>query len=129
MDRLIKGFLDQKTFAVCGSFRNESKYAYKIFKDLIRHGYKVFPVNPAASKVEGRQCYKSIKDIPAKVDVVNIITPPVVTEAILEECLEKGIKKIWLQPGAESRKAIDFCRDNNIKVVHDVCVMLEALKK
>jgi uncharacterized protein len=63
------------------------------------------------------------------VDVVDIVTPPAVTETILKECLEKGIKRVWLQPGAESQKAIDFCRDNYISVVYDVCVMLEALKK
>jgi uncharacterized protein len=129
MDRLIKDFLSQKTFAVAGSFRNESKYAYKILKDLISQGYEVFPVNPGMSEVEGRQCYKCISDIPVVVDVVDIVTPPAVTETILKECLEKGIKRVWLQPGAESQKAIDFCRDNYISVVYDVCVMLEALKK
>jgi uncharacterized protein len=129
MNRLIRDFLNQKTFAVAGSFRNESKYAYKIFKDLISQGYEVFPVNPGISEVEGRQCYKRISDIPHKVDVVNIVTPPAVTESILKECLEKGIKRAWLQPGAQSQKTIDFCRDNNISVVHDVCVMLERLKK
>jgi uncharacterized protein len=129
MDRLIKDFLDQKVFAVVGSFRNESKYAYKIFRDLISQGYEVFPVNPGKSEVEGRKCYKSISDIPVTVDVVNVVTPPVVTEAILKECLERGIKRVWLQPGAQSQKAIDFCRENNIEVIHDVCVMLEALKK
>jgi uncharacterized protein len=129
MDRLIKDFLDQKVFAVVGSFRNESKYAYKIFRDLISQGYEVFPVNPGKSEVEGRKCYKSISDIPVTVDVVNVVTPPVVTEAIIKECLERGIKRVWLQPGAQSQKAIDFCRENNIEVIHDVCVMLEALKK
>jgi uncharacterized protein len=129
MDKLIKDFLSQKAFAVCGSCRNESKYAYKIFKDLISQGYEAFPVNPGISEVEGRQCYKSISDIPVTVDVVSVVTPPVVTEAILKECLERGIKRVWLQPGAQSQKAIDFCRDNSIKVVHDVCVMLEGLKK
>jgi uncharacterized protein len=129
MDRLIKDFLSQKAFAVCGSFRNESKYAYKIFKDLISHGYEAFPVNPIISEVEGRKCYKSISDIPFAVDVVDIVTSPAVTEVILKECFERGIKRIWLQPGAQSQKVIDFCRDNNISVVHDVCVMIEAIKK
>jgi uncharacterized protein len=129
MDRLIKDFLSQKAFAVCGSFRNESKYAYKIFRDLISQGYEVFPVNPGIAEVEGRKCYKSISDIPFTVDVVDIVTPPAVTEVILKECLERGIKRVWLQPGAQSQKAIDFCRDNNISVIHDICVMIEAIKK
>ena len=128
MNRLIEDFLREKTFAVCGSFRNTTKYAYQIFNNLIERGHEVFPVNPGLTEVDGRQCYKRISDIPAAVGVVNIVTPPSVTEDILKECLAIGVKKAWLQPGAESKTAIDFCRDNGISVVHGVCVMLETLK-
>jgi len=129
MESLIKDFLKQRSFAVVGSFRNESKFAYKIFRDLMRRGYEVFPVNPHMSEVDGRLCYKTVSDIPQRVDVVNIVTPPPVTENILKECLQKGIKRAWLQPGAESPGAIQFCHDNNIKVIHSMCVMLESLKE
>jgi len=129
MENLVKEFLKQKSFAVVGSFRNETKYAYKIFKNLMKMGHKVFPVNPNISEVEGRACYKTISDIPYSVDVVDIVTPPSVTEGILKKCLQKGIKKAWLQPGAESQAAIKFCHDNNIKVIYGICVMLEGIKK
>lgn len=129
MENLVRDFLRQKRFAVVGSFRNETKYAYKIFIDLIRKGYEVFPVNPRLSEIEGRACYKTISDIPYSVDVANIVTPPLVTESILKECLQKGIKRAWLQPGAESQAAIKFCHDNDIKVIHSMCVMLESLKE
>lgn len=128
MEDLVKDFLSQKRFAVAGSFRDGSKYAYKIFKDLSAKGYEVFPVNPRMNQVEGRACYKSISDIPFDVDVVDIVTPPKVTETILKECLRKGIMRVWLQPGAESPDAVKFCHDNGIKVIHDLCVMLEELK-
>ena len=59
-----------------------------------------------------------------KVDVVDFVVPPAATETILRECLELGLDRIWLQPGSESEDAIGFCQDNNLKVVHDVCVML-----
>jgi predicted CoA-binding protein len=129
MEDLVKDFLKQRRFAVVGSFRNETKYAYKIFKDLTKKGYEVFPVNPRMSEVEGRACYKTISGIPFDIDVVNIVTPPAVTETILKECLQKGIKRVWLQPGAESQTAIKFCHENNISVIHGVCIMLESLKK
>ena len=127
MNVLIKDFLQQKSFAVAGSFRNESKVAYKIFKDLSGRGHEVFPVNPRLSEVDGKPCYKRLSDIPCRVDVVNLVTPPAVTENILRECLGKGIKRAWMQPGAESQDAIDFCRANDIQVVHGVCVMLEKI--
>jgi len=125
MENLVKEFLKQRNFAVCGSFRDESKYAYKILKTLIKKGCKVYPVNPRLGEVEGFRCYRNISDIPFKVDVVNLVTPPVVTEKIVRECLEKNIKKVWFQPGAESENAIAFCRDNGISAVHGLCVMVE----
>ena len=129
MNDLVIDFLRQKRFAVIGSFRNKEKFAYRILVDLIEKGYEVFPVNSRLREVEGRVCYKTISDIPYSVDVVNIVTPPLVTENILKECLQKGIKRAWLQPGAESQAAIKFCHDNDIKVVYGICVMLESLKE
>lgn len=127
MKNLVKDFLRQKKFAVAGSFRNETKYAYKILKTLIKKGYEVYPVNPRFSDVDGVRCYKSVSDIPFDVDVVNVVTPPPVTETIIKECREKSIKRVWLQPGAENEAAIKFCHDNNINVIHGLCVMLESL--
>ena len=124
MENLVENFLRQKRFAVIGSFRNKEKFAYKILVDLIKKGYEVFPVNPHSGEVEGRVCYKSVSDIPHSIDVADLVTPPAVTENILRECFQKGIKKIWLQPGAESRAAIDFCKENKMDVIYGMCVML-----
>ena len=129
MQNPIEEFLAQKNFAVVGSFRNEEKYAYKIFRELKAKGHKVFAVNPHAQQVDGEACYVSISDISSGVDVVDFVTPPQVTENILKECLKKGIKRAWLQPGSESEEAIKFCREHNIAVIYGVCVMLEGLKK
>jgi predicted CoA-binding protein len=129
MNDLVIDFLRQKRFAVIGSFRSREKFAYRILIDLMKRGYEVFPVNPRMGEVEGRVCYKTISDIPRGVDVANIVTPPSVTEGILKECLQKSIKRAWLQPGAESPAVIQFCHDNDIKVIHSMCVMMESLKE
>ncbi|MFH2068328.1 MAG: CoA-binding protein [Candidatus Omnitrophota bacterium] len=129
MENLVEDFLKQKRFAVVGSFRNKTKYAYKILINLLAKGYEVFPVNPSMREVEGRICYKTINDILYPVDIADLVTPPAVTESILKECLQKGVKRVWLQPGAESQAAVKFCHDNGIKVIHGICVMLESLKK
>jgi len=127
MENLVKDFLKQKRFAVIGSFRNESKYAYKILKTLKNKDYEVYPVNPKLKEVYGITCYPTVKDIPVVVDVVDIVTPPAVTEKIVLECKEKGITRVWMQPGAESEKAIKFCKDNDIDVIHSLCVMMESI--
>ncbi len=129
MENLIRDFLKYKRFAVVGSFSNESKFAYQIFRYLTGRGYDVFPVNPKLPEVDGKVCYKTVSEIPSDIDVVNIVTPPAVTENILKECLGKGIKRAWLQPGAESAVAIKFCDDHGIAVIYGACVMLKSLEK
>jgi predicted CoA-binding protein len=128
MKNLVEEFLKQKRFAVVGSFRHEQKYAYQILKTLKNSGYEVYPVNPRLKEVEGLTCYPSVKDIPIVCDVADIVTPPVVTVKIVKECKDKGITRVWLQPGAENEWAIEFCKQNNIKVVFNLCVMLERIR-
>ena len=125
MQALIKDFLNQRRFAVVGSFRNPGKYAYQILVNLKNKGYRVYPVNPGLKEVEGLKCYASVKDIPAAVDVVDIVTPPKITREILTQCKQKKISRIWLQPGAESQEAIRFCRENSMQVIYGLCLMLE----
>jgi predicted CoA-binding protein len=124
MQDLIKEFMAQKKFAVVGATDNKEKYGNQVMHNLRDRGYEVYPVNPRLQDIEGEKCYASLSDLPVKVDVVDFVVPPAATEAILKECLELGLDRIWLQPGSESEDAINFCKDNDLKVVHDVCVML-----
>lgn len=124
MEELIKEFMDQKRFAVVGATDNPEKYGNRIVKNLRSRGYEVYPVNPKLEEVDGLKCYPSIAGIPVQVDVVDFVVPPNATEEILKQCKDLGLDRIWLQPGSESEAAIAFCQDNNLKVVHSVCVML-----
>jgi predicted CoA-binding protein len=124
MQDLIKEFIAQKKFAVIGATDNPEKYGNQIIKNLKKRGYEVYPVNPRLKKVEGLPCYPALAKIPVKADVVDFVVPPGVTEEILKQCKELGFKRIWLQPGSESEAAIAYCNENNMKVVHSVCVMM-----
>jgi predicted CoA-binding protein len=124
MPDLIKEFMAQKRFAVVGATDNAEKYGNQVFKNLTKRGYEVYPVNPKLKEIEGVRCYPTLTDIPVRVDVVDFVVPPPVTEAALKECKKLGLERVWLQPGSESEAAIAFCRENNFKVVHDTCVML-----
>jgi predicted CoA-binding protein len=124
MQDLIKEFMAQKRFAIVGATNNTKKYGYEIFKNLRSRGYEVYPVNPKLKELEGVKCYPSLTDIPTKVDVVDFVVPPAVTEATLKECKNLGLDRIWLQPGSESEAALAFCHENKLKVVHDTCVTL-----
>ncbi len=123
---LLKEFLrKENVFAVVGVSSTPAKYGHQVYKDLKEAGYVVYPVNPNIDEVLGDRCYPSLSELPEKPDVVDTVVPPGVTEKIVEECKELGIDKVWMQPGSESKKAIDFCSRNGIKVVHDVCVMVK----
>jgi predicted CoA-binding protein len=123
MEELAKEFMAQKRFALVGATSNTSKNGYRIFKNLSRRGYEVYPVNPGLEELEGVRCYHRLADIPVKVDVVDFVVPPPVTEATLKECKKLGLERIWLQPGSESEAALAFCRENGLRVVHGICVM------
>ena len=124
MQDLIKEFMAQNRFAIVGATDNPEKYGNQVVKNLKNRGYEVYPVNPRLKEIEGIKCYPTLASIPIKVDVVDFVVPPDVTEAILQDCQEMGLTRIWLQPGSESEAAITFCHENNLKVVHSVCVML-----
>lgn len=125
MEQLINEFMSQDTFAVAGSFKNKNKYAYKVFESLFKKGKTVYPVNPQINMLEQIQCYHSVLELPEKVDVINLVTPFELTEKIVKQCIQKGITRVWMQPGAESETAINFCNENNIKVIHNICMILQ----
>ena len=130
MEELIEEFLDSKNvFAVIGVSRDPEKYGYKVYKDLKKAGYTVYPINPKAESIDGDKCYNSLRELPERPDVVDIVVPPKITERIIKECKELGIKRVWMQPGSESEEAISFCKENDIEVVHSVCVMVERKKR
>lgn len=126
---VVREILNKKNvIAVVGASRNPEKYGHQVYKDLKGAGYKVYPVNPNAADILGDKCYPGLKSLPVKPDVVNFVVPPKVTEEIVKTCKELGIRKVWMQPGSESEKAILFCNDNGIDVVYGVCIMIQRIK-
>jgi len=126
---LINELLDKNNvFAVIGVSKDPEKYGNKIYFDLKRAGYTVYPINPNANNISGNRCYSNLNELPQLPNVVDIVVPPKITKEIVKECKDLGINKVWMQPGSESLNAIGFCRENGIDVLYGVCVMLERKK-
>lgn len=126
---MINAFLSKKNiFAVVGASRDPKKYGHQVYKDLKNSGYEVYAVNPNADEVLGDKSYPNLESLPVKPDVVDVVVPPKVTEEAVKTCKKLGIRKVWMQPGSESEKAIKFCEQNGIDVVHGACVMIERVK-
>lgn len=133
IDSLVKEFLAQKKIAVVGvSDKRETgcNMGYHKFK---KAGYTVSAVNPRISTFEGGPCYPDLKSIPEKPEAVYILASPKVTEQIVQQCVELGIKHVWMhcmmgtKPGlaadttSVSQDAVQICRENGIAVIPGAC--------
>jgi predicted CoA-binding protein len=127
MECPLPEFLDKKNiFAVVGVSSNSEKYGYKVFFKLLNAGYHIYAVHPEGGHVETQKRYTTLKDLPQKPDVVSLVVAPSATEEIVKECKQLHIDKIWMQPGSESQKSIQYCHENHIKVIHDLCIILNT---
>ena len=115
------------TYAVVGASNNPDKYGFKILQNLKSKNFSIIPINPKGGEILDFTVFPKISDVPQKIDVVIFVVPFSLTEKILPEVRKLEIDKVWMQPGAQSRKAIQYCLDNNIKCIHDACVMIENL--
>jgi uncharacterized protein len=121
----IDDFLAQKRIAMVGVSRDRKDFSVTLFQELCRRGYDAVPVNPKVSEVLGRRCFARVQDIQPAVDAVLLMTPPEVTEGVVRDCAEAGIRRVWMYQaggqGAVSAEAVEFCRAQGIQVVPGQC--------
>ena len=133
IDPLVKDFLVQKKIAVVGvSDKRETgcNHNYKKFKES---GYLVYAINPRIAMFEGDPCYPDLKSLPEKPEAVFILASPGVTEQIVQQCVDLGVKHVWMhcmmgtKPGlvagmsSVSPEAVRLCRENGIAVIPGSC--------
>jgi predicted CoA-binding protein len=121
-------FFAAKAFGVVGASANRDKYGNKVLRSYIQHNMRVIPVNPREKEIEGIPCVSGVPDLPPEVKSISVITPPAITEQVVEMAIARGIENIWMQPGAESPAAIENCRKNNINVIADGSCILVVLR-
>ena len=106
IEQQIDTFLQAPAFAVVGASAKRHKYGNKVLRCYQQDGREVFPVNPRAREIEGVPCFADLASTPDTPHGVSIITPPAITERVVEEASALGVQHLWMQPGAESEKAI-----------------------
>ncbi len=122
----MESFLSEKVLAVAGVSRQGQKFGNAVYDELKKKGYTVYPINPNADTVGEDICYSSPSALPAGVGGLVAITPPDQTESLLREAVAAGIKKIWIQQGAESEGALQFCTDEGLETVSKECLLMFA---
>jgi len=125
VDAKVARFLQSEVFAVAGVSTKPDKFGYKVFKCYQKKGYRVIPLHPLEKEIEGVACVASVAELPPEVISISVVTPPSVTEKLVISAAAKGIKNIWMQPGAESPAAVAFCEQQGINVIADgTCVLV-----
>jgi uncharacterized protein len=106
-----------KTVAVIGASANRAKYGNRAVRAFARQGYKVIPVNPHATEVEGHQAFASVLDVPEAIDMATVYVPGAIGLKVLDELAQKGVPEVWLNPGADDDAVLDRARALGLNVI------------
>ena len=130
MDQRIETILSgSKTVAVVGISDKPHRPSHVVAKYLQERGYRVIPVNPLLTEVLGEKAYKSLTEIPERVDLVDVFRKSEDVPEIAEEAVRIGARFFWMQEGVESDRAREILDAAGIPSVMDRCVKKELAKR
>jgi predicted CoA-binding protein len=119
-----------KTIAMIGASSNPERTSHGIMKKLQSVGYRVIPVNPNEAEILGEKCYASLKDIPVKIDLVNVFRKAETTVPIASEAINIHAKALWLQLGIVNEETAAIAKQGGLTVVMDSCIaVMHAILK
>ena len=121
-EQILKG---AKVIAVVGLSDNPEKPSYRVAKYMQGQGYRIIPVNPTISEVLGERAYKSLRDIPEKVDIVDVFRRSEDVPPVAEEAISIKAGTLWMQQGIVNEEAQRRAESAGLQVVMDCCIMVE----
>jgi len=128
-DRIGKILAGSRTVAVVGISDKPDRPSYVVAKYLQDRGFQVIPVNPLIDEVLGEKSYRSLSEIPGKVDLVDVFRKPGDVPPIAEEAVRIGARFFWMQEGVTSEPARAILDAAGIPWVMDRCVKKELAKR
>ena len=131
LETRVSDFLACKRIAVAGVSRDDRHHpsANLIYRRFRKGGHDVFAVNPHMQTFAGERCYPNLQSIPGGVDAVVIVTRPEITEQIVRDCAETGVRHVWMHQSAAktssvSPRGVEFCKEHDISVIAGACPMM-----
>lgn len=106
-----------RTVAVVGASSDRHKFGNKALRAFQAEGYRVIPVNPHETEIEGLRAYASVLDVPDPIDMVTVYVQPDVALQLLPEFEQKALPEIWLNPGAESSEVLAEAKRRRLNVI------------
>lgn len=125
----IEGFLSERHFAFVGVSRKSKAFPNGVYRHMRDAGYTMTPINPNAEEIEGDHCYATVADVPNSVGGVVVMVNRERAVGVVQDCLDRGIKRIWLHrglgsPGAMSSEAVRLCEEAGVEVVAGACLLM-----
>ncbi len=120
--RILK---ESRVLAIVGLSASWHRPSYFAAKYMLEHGYRVIPVNPQYTEVLGQKCYASLRDIPEKVDLVDVFRKTADVMPIAEDAIAIGARVLWQQLGVKNEAAAAKARAAGLEIVMDRCVKIE----
>ncbi|HBA52968.1 CoA-binding protein [Syntrophorhabdus aromaticivorans] len=114
-----------KVIAMVGLSPDTDKPSNAVASYLKRAGYRVMPVNPQHDEILGEKSYKSLLDIPEKVDIVDIFMRSEKVVPIVEEAVRIKPRAIWLQEGIVNEEAGKIAEQGGIGFFQGICIKKE----
>jgi predicted CoA-binding protein len=111
-----------RTIAMVGASSKPDRPSHGVMKTLLHAGYNVIPVTPRETEVLGQRAYASLRDVPQKVDIVDVFRRAEETPAIADDAAAIGAQALWLQLGIYSEEAARRASDGGLIVVMDKCI-------
>lgn len=111
-----------KVIAVVGHSDNPGRTSYQIAQYLKRVGYKVYPVNPTVSEIDGEKSYPDLASVPEPIDIVNVFRRSEYLADIFDEAVEVGAKSVWAQLGVVDILLEAKAEDIDYPLVMDTCI-------
>lgn len=125
-EQLKEIFDNTKTIAIIGCSPNEQKASNAVAKYLKNAGFKIVPVYPKEDEILGEKVYRSVEEIPFKIDMVDIFRKPDVIASVVDACIKRGdIDTVWTQLGLVNNEAAAKAKQNGMKVVQNKCTKIE----
>jgi predicted CoA-binding protein len=114
-----------RVIAVVGLSADWFRPSYFAAKYLQEHGYRIIPVNPRYDAILGQKCYRSLRDVPEKVDIVDCFRKTADIPPICEDAIAIGAKVLWQQLGVRNEAAAQKAEAAGLAAVMDRCVKIE----
>jgi uncharacterized protein len=125
-EEIIEIFKNTKTIAIAGLSPDPSKASNMVAAYLQSAGFKVIPVYPKEDMILGEKVYRTISEIPFKIDMVDIFRKPDAIAEIIDEAISRGdVDTVWTQLGLVNNEAAAKAKEAGLKVVQNKCTKIE----